>query len=84
MFIHGIGIGLFPYVKFLIDLSKIEGVGIIVLELMPISSRICPAALSADRMREDIRKVVQAHGWDEGFVLVGHSYVLSVVTADFR
>ena len=47
MFIHGIGIGLYPYIKFLADLNAEDGkdsldgqVGIIAIEIMPISSRI--------------------------------------------
>ena len=47
LFIHGIGIGLYPYIKFLADLNAEDGkdsldgqVGIIAIEIMPISSRI--------------------------------------------
>ena len=83
LFIHGIGVGLYTYVDFLAQLdSKIdkspdvdEGeIGIIALELLPISSRICRPAMPADEMREAIRKIIDSHGWTE-FVLVGHSYV---------
>jgi pimeloyl-ACP methyl ester carboxylesterase len=48
--------------------------GIIAVEVMPISSRIGPTALSAGETRDEIKKILDAYGWDE-FVLVGHSYV---------
>jgi pimeloyl-ACP methyl ester carboxylesterase len=81
LFIHGIGIGLYPYTNFLQDLdreletgAKKDGeVGIIVLELMPISSRITHAALEKDVMIDEIKEIMQYHGWNK-FVLVSHSY----------
>ena len=50
IFIHGIGIGLYPYINFLHELSSREyercngDVGIIAPEIMPISSRITHSA----------------------------------------
>lgn len=78
--IHGIGIGLYAYVDFLIDINSGDGdtedgdVGIIAVEIMPISSRICPPALSTAETRAEIKDILAAHGWNE-FVLVGHSFV---------
>ena len=78
LFIHGIGIGCYAQIDLLLYINSVEGhtddgeIGIIAVEVMPISSRICPTALSAGETRDEIRKILDAYGWDE-FVLVGHS-----------
>ena len=80
LFIHGIGIGLYPYVNFLAELNHVneeddlEGeVGIIAVEIMPISFRITNAALKKDEMCDEILKILKKHGWEK-VVLVSHSY----------
>ena len=79
LFIHGIGIGLYPYANFLRELNNGGGegydgdVGIIALEIMPISSRITRSALEKDVMVREIQTIVRHHGWTK-FVLVSHSY----------
>lgn len=81
LFIHGIGVGLYPYVNFLQDLNRElemgaddDGeVGIIALEIMPVSSRITHSALEKDVMVCEILQTMQYHGWSR-FVLVSHSY----------
>ncbi|KAH8809303.1 hypothetical protein F5884DRAFT_822345 [Xylogone sp. PMI_703] len=80
LFIHGIGVGLYPYTNFLRDLNKATelgggdvGVGIIALEIMPVSSRITHPALEKDAMVREVEAIVKHHGWSE-FVLVSHSY----------
>lgn len=81
LFIHGIGIGLYTYTSFLRDLnSELETgatdhseVGIIALEIMPVSSRITHPALEKDVMICEIIKIMRYHGWSK-FVLVSHSY----------
>ncbi|OKP08640.1 hypothetical protein PENSUB_5526 [Penicillium subrubescens] len=81
LFIHGIGIGLYPYTTFLRDLDREletgatadNEVGIIALEVMPISSRITHPALEKDVMIMEIMGILQYHGWCK-FVLVSHSY----------
>ena len=79
VFIHGIGVGLYTYVDFLAQLNSNAdaqpndgNVGIVAVEILPISSRICPPALRIEEMRRAIQRIVDVHGWDE-FVLVGHS-----------
>lgn len=79
LFIHGIGIGLYPYIDFLADLKASDDadpsegqVGIIALEIMPISSRITGGALLKDEMSEEVRRILKAHGWEK-VVLVCHS-----------
>lgn len=89
VFIHGIGIGLYPYVNFLDDLIKHvddghedneQGqIGIIALEIMPVSFRVTHAALSKEEMCKEINTILQHHGFDK-FVLVGHSYGTVVAT----
>ena len=84
LFIHGIGIGLYAYVDFLIELNaqrddSYDGdIGIIAVEILPISSRICQEALSVVEMKNEIRKILDHHGWSE-IVLVGHSCVLQLI-----
>lgn len=81
LFIHGIGIGLYPYTSFLRDLNRelkkagtTDGeVGIIALEIMPVSSRITHPALEKDVMIMEITEIIRYHGWSK-FVLVSHSY----------
>ncbi|KAF1993830.1 hypothetical protein P154DRAFT_49468 [Amniculicola lignicola CBS 123094] len=86
LFVHGISIGLYSYAQFLAELAKDEPlsaedgeVGIIALELMPISFRLTKGAmLDKDSMCRQINTILEAHGWDK-VVLVSHSYG-SVVT----
>lgn len=81
LFIHGIGIGLYPYMNFLRDLNREletgatdDGeIGIIALEIMPVSSRITHQALEKDVMIREILQIMQYHRWSR-FVLVSHSY----------
>ncbi len=69
---------MYTYVEFLVDLNMDKGdtdngeIGVIAVEILPISSRICPPALSAAEMKREIRKILDANGWTE-VVLVGHS-----------
>ncbi|KAI9836584.1 MAG: hypothetical protein M1819_001216 [Sarea resinae] len=81
LFLHGIGVGLFHYTAFLRELDlKGKGseedsgdVGIIALEIMPVSSRITYPALEKDVMVREVVTIVKKHGWSK-FILVGHSY----------
>lgn len=81
LFIHGIGVGLYPYINFLAEINAQHGkepsdgqVGIIALELMHISSRITSEAILKKDLCEEVRLILDAHGWRK-FVLVSHSYV---------
>lgn len=88
LFIHGIGIGLYPYVDFLDDLihkvdeSSVEDdgqIGIIALEIMPVAFRITHSALSKEAMCSEINVILRHHGWKD-VVLVAHSYGTVVAT----
>ena len=79
LFIHGIGIGLYTYVDFLKQINagredhENDEIGIIALEIMPVSFRITGAALEKDHMCNEILQILQKHAWDK-FVLASHSY----------
>jgi pimeloyl-ACP methyl ester carboxylesterase len=88
VFIHGIGIGLYPYVNFLEELNSASGiergeldeqVGIIAIEIMPISFRITHQALSKEAICNEIQTIVEHHGFSK-YVLTAHSYGTAVAT----
>lgn len=80
LFIHGIGIGLWPYTKFLAEINKHDPeavqdgeVGIIAVEIMPISFRITGSILGRDEMCRQINIILERHDFDK-VVLASHSY----------
>ncbi|KAK1752981.1 hypothetical protein QBC47DRAFT_387488 [Echria macrotheca] len=77
VFLHGIGVGLFPYTDFLSALSHSgdEQIGILALELLPISARLTAPPLSRPDFLTELTAILAAHSpeWDR-FVLVSHSY----------
>ncbi len=85
LFIHGIGIGLYTYAHFLAQLNRRKDnqgdgeIGIIAVEIMPISFRLTHAALDSEEMKSEILKIVLSHGWTK-FVLVTHSYGSVIAT----
>ncbi|OTB02966.1 hypothetical protein M426DRAFT_61308 [Hypoxylon sp. CI-4A] len=90
VFLHGIGIGLYTYVPFLSRLNAEstsedgEGqIGIIAIEMLPISFRLTSAPLSRPEFLEQIATILDAHGWDR-FVLVSHSYGSALATHMLR
>nr|OQN98179.1 hypothetical protein B0A51_18948 [Rachicladosporium sp. CCFEE 5018] len=84
VFLHGIGIGLLPHVNFLRELDRqfpVESsdkysdgqVGLLALEILPISSRLTSPILGRAQFLSQLTTVINAHGYDK-FVLVAHSY----------
>lgn len=80
LFIHGIGIGLYPYVNFLAQINdEMNGqaydgqIGIIAVEIMPISFRITAPMPEKEQLCKEILQIVKKHNWEK-FVLVSHSY----------
>ncbi|KAI0473489.1 hypothetical protein GGR56DRAFT_534264 [Xylariaceae sp. FL0804] len=78
VFLHGIGIGLSTYVPYLARLNPPSHgqrgqVGIIAVELLPISFRLTGAPLDKAEFLRQITAIVEAHGWQR-FVLAAHSY----------
>lgn len=82
VFIHGIGIGLYPYTNFLDELNSTAGiessdpndqVGIIAIEIMPVSFRITHFALNRVELCQEIDQVLLEHfGPEQKFVLASH------------
>lgn len=84
LFIHGIGIGLWPYVDFLAEvIARDPDVGIIAVEIMSISARIeDPVLLTAD-IRAEVNKILEAHNWEKS-VVVANSYGTIITTQIFH
>ncbi|KAJ9607451.1 hypothetical protein H2200_008524 [Cladophialophora chaetospira] len=83
VFLHGIGVGLYPYMEFLKELNQgrkeEDGkIGILAVEILPISSRLTSPILQKEEMCLQIRAILHRHGFEK-FVLVSHSYG-SVIT----
>lgn len=79
VFFHGIGIGLLTYINFLADLYKAtkshggKGVGIIAVELLPISFRLMDLPDGNGIFLQQMKTIVDYHEWDE-FTIAAHSY----------
>lgn len=82
LFIHGIGIGLYPYINFLSEINHPTGgenesefghTGILAVEMMPISFRVTHGALDKNQMCTELGQILAKHNYDR-FVLVVHSY----------
>lgn len=83
LFIHGIGIGLAPYVETLEAISKQSevaaddradgSVGVLAIELLPISSRLTQSIIRREEFIKQVTAILDAHGYDK-FVLASHSY----------
>ncbi|KAI9888718.1 MAG: hypothetical protein M1814_006487 [Vezdaea aestivalis] len=77
VFVHGIGIGLVPYVPFLGQLNSrtntFDGeVGILAIEILPLSFRISGSMLAKEDMCRQIQTILSYHEI-KNFVLVTHS-----------
>lgn len=74
LFLHGIGIGLWPYLPFFKELTDLDPeVGVIAIEILPISMRISPPPLARETMLQALTTILDAHGFAD-FVVCGHSY----------
>ncbi|KAF3919753.1 hypothetical protein ABW20_dc0108078 [Dactylellina cionopaga] len=84
LYIHGIGIGLHPYVEMLNTLaSTLPDVGILILEIDPVCSRICAPMLKRAEMLEEILTILSAPAHKtsyESFVLAANSYGTVIAT----
>lgn len=87
LFLHGIGIGLWPYTSFLSSIpqgEECEGdIGVLAVEILPVSFRLTRAPLSRLELLEELKVILNAHGWDK-FVLTSHSYGSVLVTHMLR
>ncbi|KAL6300229.1 hypothetical protein BKA93DRAFT_542925 [Sparassis latifolia] len=74
LFLHGIGIGLWPYCAFLNDIIAADpDVGIIAIENLCISMRIYEAPLTRDAMLAAITRILDFHNVTR-VVVAAHSY----------
>ena len=91
VFVHGIGVGLYPYVPFLAALNRPghagaddDGqIGVLAVELMPISARLTGAMPSHATLTRDLLAILDRHGW-ERVVLAGNSYGSTLVAPLLR
>ncbi|KAI1398047.1 Alpha/Beta hydrolase protein [Hypoxylon fuscum] len=90
VFFHGIGIGLYTYVPFFKQLNSTIGnqsgqgqIGIIAIEILPVSFRLTDAPLSRVEFLQRVATILDAHGWDR-FVLASHSYGTALATHMLR
>ncbi|KAA1478429.1 hypothetical protein DENSPDRAFT_934251 [Dentipellis sp. KUC8613] len=80
VFIHGIGIGLWIYLPFFRELIVQDpDVGILALEILPVSMHITDPPLQRDAMCAAVARILDAHGLTR-FVVASHSYG-TVITA---
>ncbi|CAE6367164.1 unnamed protein product [Rhizoctonia solani] len=74
LFLHGIGIGLFPYIPLLVSYSKAHtDAGILVPEFLNISGRITRPPLSPRQFESALGRIFHYHQITS-YNLVGHSY----------
>jgi hypothetical protein len=79
LFLHGIGVGLYPYMKFLKELNQGRRdekgkIGILAVEILPISSRITSPLLRKEEMCQQLQVILRHHGFQK-FIVVSHSWV---------
>lgn len=86
LFIHGIGIGLYPYANFFHEVLQHKAgpdddgqIGIIALELLPISFRITSTMPSDKEICRQINEILKFHNIDK-VVLATHSYGSVIAT----
>ncbi|OBZ69286.1 hypothetical protein A0H81_10886 [Grifola frondosa] len=74
LFLHGIGIGLWPYVPFLAELAAEDpDVGIIAMENLSMSMRMCSPPPTREALLDAITYVLDTHDFDH-VVVAAHSY----------
>lgn len=74
VFVHGIGVGLFPYHSFIQDLSARDNRTVILLELPSISTTLVAAPLAdGAQLAREVRTVLDDQGYDK-CAFVAHSF----------
>jgi pimeloyl-ACP methyl ester carboxylesterase len=84
LFFHGVGIGLWTYSTFLAEVNRYRQshhgrIGIIAVEILPISFRLAHLPFDKRSLLQRIARILDHHGWDQ-FVLSSHSYGSIVTT----
>lgn len=77
LFLHGIGVGLYPYMEFLKEVNqgrneKDGEIGILAVEILPISSRLTSSMMPREEMCRQIEEILDYHRLPE-VVLLTHS-----------
>ncbi|KAF8550891.1 hypothetical protein OG21DRAFT_1418930 [Imleria badia] len=84
LFLHGIGIGLYPYTSFFADfVSQHPDVGMIVPEFLSISSRITSPPLTRSATLTAMLQILDTHSLQH-VVIVGHSYGTAITAQLLR
>ncbi|KAH7018511.1 uncharacterized protein B0I36DRAFT_40106 [Microdochium trichocladiopsis] len=87
VFLHGIGIGLWPYVPFFSRLARCQPrdaqIGVIAIEMLPISFRLTNDPLQKLEYLQNVTAILDARGWSR-FTLVTHSFGSAVATHYFK
>ena len=74
LFVHGVGLGLTPYVPLILELAKLlPRRPVLLLEARHVSVGLAPRAASTDEVATAARTVLATHGWTSA-ACVGHSY----------
>ncbi|KAF6808933.1 alpha beta hydrolase fold family [Colletotrichum sojae] len=71
LFVHGVGVGLLPYLLWLWSIPK--DVGVLCIEIQPVSSRICPPLPPTDELVAGMDAIIQQQNYND-FVFVGNSF----------
>ncbi|KAF9642716.1 alpha/beta-hydrolase [Thelephora ganbajun] len=80
LFLHGIGIGLQPYLPFIRELSKEDpDLGIIIVEILPICNRITRPPLDREATCLSISQILATHNLDR-VVIVAHSFGTAIAS----
>ncbi|PSR88792.1 hypothetical protein BD289DRAFT_366703 [Coniella lustricola] len=78
VFLHGIGIGLYPYVAFLSEIPTTSPV--LAVEILPISMRLTRMdILTKEAFVRHLKQILRQHAIHR-FVLIGHSYGTALTT----
>ncbi|KAK0664619.1 hypothetical protein QBC41DRAFT_380161 [Cercophora samala] len=74
IFLHGIGIGLYPYPPLLLSLPK--DIGLLIIENLPFSTRLTSPPLPKAVFLQELKSILThlPPCWHKGFTLVTHSY----------
>ncbi|KAL0940129.1 alpha beta hydrolase fold family [Colletotrichum truncatum] len=71
LFVHGVGIGLLTYVVWLWSIPK--DVGVLCVEVLPVSSRICKPLPPTDELVASMDAIIKQQNYED-FVFVGNSF----------
>lgn len=80
LFLHGIGIGLLPYLPFIQELSEQDpDLGIIVIEILPICNRMTRPPLDREATCLSVSQILATHNFDQ-VVVVAHSFGTAITS----